>query len=292
MKTDTVAIIYNPISGKGRGKLCAETLAGLLQSEGFAVRLCESRPVYAACEIDALLSGASALVIAGGDGTILSLLPFLDQHSPPLYMLPLGNQSLFALEFGMTAEPHSAAAAIKNRATSEHYLAKAGEKNFFTMASVGFDSEVVQEACCGRSGPLGNKGYLGPVFRTIRSYRAPRLTVYCDGTQVVHDEQGYLIIANTKQYALGCRLVPEADSRAPVLHARFFPGKGYGPLVRLYALSLLIPARTAHISRSFSGTHFRIEAAEEYPVQADGDFVATTPLDVLLSPNKVRILRA
>lgn len=288
----TVAIIFNPISGRGRARLLACDAKSALERRGVRVRLGESKRSYIRGELAPLLDGVEALFMAGGDGTLMALIPEIVRSKLPVYLIPSGNESLFARGFGMRADVGSVCAALESGSVSEHFYGLCNGRPFFSMASVGFDSEVIAHIARFRTGPIGKHGYALPVVACLLKHVAPEITLAVDGKEVLRDARGYLIVANSPEYASSLRLVPEADSRIRELCARFYPGHGtlqcLGWIGR-YALGQ--PVATGQ-STLFRGIRFEIKVGNplSYPLQTDGEEAKTAPALIEPSSDTIRVL--
>src|SRR5215212_5737391 len=98
---DVVLIFANPIAGSGQGKVTAQKVAARLTRDGFEPRLVLSRPEYVE---DSNLSGASAAVAIGGDGTVRGvarrLFAAMGEKMPPLLVVPMGTANLLGRHLG------------------------------------------------------------------------------------------------------------------------------------------------------------------------------------------------
>lgn len=290
-----VAIVYNPISGDGSGKKMAEEARSFLEKQGHTVRLRESEAKYDAQEIAQFFDSADAIVVAGGDGTVMGLLPHIVKSGVPFYMLPGGNESLIAKEFGMKRDPSDIAARLENVASTHHFgtIECNGEKRpFFIMASLGLDSAIVADIAKNRHAPVGDIGYLMPTVRSLMNYQAPKVTLKVDGNEVISNEPGFLIVANSKQYAKNLGLVPEADTTSNELCARFVPGKGVATYLSWLPALLTGGKINLDGTKLYRGSKFEInvEGDTPYPIQADGDLAGATPALIELSAATVKVL--
>ena len=284
----SVTIAFNPIAGRGRARRIAEQAQAILAKDGFTVTLVEAAALRAAGA--RALEGSGALLICGGDGTLRSLLPCAVESRVPVQLLPAGNESLFARKFGISTDPQALLHLLHAPVIEEHHVAHANGEYFFTMASVGLDSCVIKELAARRSGPVGYRGYVGPILRSILRFRAPAISLTVDGVTMLRAERGFLIIANSPEYARSLNPVPEASSTAPFLHARFFP---FVTLIDYLSWlpSLVFAKRLAHPdARLFSGRHFTLDGPATFPVQADGEHITALPLTVSATHLTLRVL--
>ena len=110
-----ISVIYNPISGKGQAKHLAENhIIKFLEKNGFNTQLFQSKknPQEYINEISNFNS-CDLIIVIGGDGTLLGLLPLLPQTQIPVYMIPAGNESLFAQIYHMDRDENLLLQAIK-----------------------------------------------------------------------------------------------------------------------------------------------------------------------------------
>jgi diacylglycerol kinase (ATP) len=289
----SVGIIYNPASGAGRGKLIAELTAKACEEHGLRVFLRQTERSYAPASLDSYLSQADVVLGATGDGSASALLPALGRTGKPFYMMPSGNESIFARYFCMRSDPEAVIDALREWQIGYHYYGVAGGRPFFCLASLGLDSEVVAATHANRNGPIGHVGYVMPAIQAALKHTPPRLRLMVDGRQVLNGEQGYLIIANIPDYALNMRPVPEARSEKPLLSARFFPGHGCLQTACWFLGAFMGAQPDLSGSRLFEGRRFQIEVLDRhpYPVQADRDPAGYAPLEICVSNQPVKILQ-
>lgn len=284
-----VGIIANPWSGRGSGEAISQALASFLEARGFSATQRASAPCYERTEIDRFFLANDAVVVIGGDGTVGKLLPVASRTVRPLYMLPAGNESLFARACAMSSDFVAIESALRRGRVSLRNFAFAGETPFFLMASVGFDATVVKLLSTVRSGPVGTRGYVVPSCRAFLAYAPPCVSVRVDGRDAVREEPGYFIVANSSQYARRLDPVPDASSELPVLKARFFPKFSRLSVVRAAVAACLKRPLTLP-SQHFEGRCFEVSTIDEAAIQADGDYVGSTPLTIRRAEAPVPVL--
>ena len=289
---NAVGILYNPISGAGMGERNSIAIKDTLENLGITAELRQTKREYPNGEIKKFLDSVDVLLVAGGDGTLMGLIPELKDHKTPVYLIPSGNESLFARSFGMSTRPEDIVAAIRQAKVNSHYYGICDERPFFLMGSVGFDSKVIDRIDRTRTSSIGHIGYVIPVIEQLLSYQPPKITLEVDGKVVVDDTPGFLIIANRPEYALGLDLVPEAESQVPELTARFFPN--HQPLELVIwllnkALGYGIPTNNCSL---FTGNSFTISVSnpDQFPIQFDGEAGGITPVTITSSTSQVRVL--
>jgi len=296
-----VVILANPYSGSGANRRRVETLSQALAQRGMI-----ARQVWDLDERAALLAEPGVgeryrcIVSAGGDGSMAGVVNDLGQGGQTsraaIAMLPMGNENLFAKEFGYDCSPGDLADAIDRLETRTIDVGDAGGRLFTLMASAGFDSEVVVRVDRWRR-ETRDKGlkrvnrlsYAPRIAGTLRDYRYPPLTLSANGQRFtgVH-----VFVFNIGKYGGGLRLGSHADPADGLLDYVIFQKGG---LVRLahYGLSALLGT---HLKRSdvFHGkaAEIRIECADQpdMPLQTDGDPGGVLPVSIRVRPSAMRVL--
>lgn len=288
----TIGLLFNPISGSGRSSKIAARLAEELSRHGYEPLLQESRTVYEGSFLADFFRSIDALLVIGGDGTIRALLQALSESKTPVYLVPGGNESLFARHFGMSRDFSQILAALAAGNFTEATIAQIHQGFFFSMVSLGLDSLVVGKIASTRRGPIGHIGYVKPTLQSLVGFSAPHLSISVDGKTLVQQEQGFAIAANTRQYARNLGLVPEACGTKELLHVRFFPYRRLTDYVPwLWSMAASRPVSLRH-SRYASGTTCLIETSTEkpWPVQADGEHVGNTPMQLKTFAGRIKVL--
>lgn len=224
-------MLVNPKSGRGRAVRLADRFEAVLASEGFGVkRLAAIRGVDAEAgePFDpARFAGADALVVFGGDGTLSRVAGLASQTETPVYHVPVGNENLFARQFGMSRDPGALAVALRRRDVALTDLAGAtqgeAEFRFLIMASAGPDAGVVHRLADQRTKAIGHAAYAQPVVDELVRPSIPRLTIDVDGQRIVSDVTGWVVVANARPYGTGVDFARHASSVSAKLDVLFMP---------------------------------------------------------------------
>ncbi len=273
-----VLIIYNPISSGGKSEAMARQFGESLTKCGYTVAICESEKRMKAYQrmIDKI-DGSDLVVVVGGDGTVRKLLPVLSQSGTPVYVVPAGNESLFARYYNMSADPTKLIQAIfqgKHRPQYYGYIEGDtinGKKPFFIMASMGLDSLTVKKIGA-RRGPVNDWVYIRYGLRALWSLHHPKVSIEVDGETVIDHQTGFPIIANSPAYAKDLRIVPSANPSDKSLIVGFLAGAGrYHELVKAVRILQKRPAGLP--LQFFSGQRIALTVHQpSYPLQVDGDY--------------------
>lgn len=298
-----VAIFANPFSGKGKNLERVSALASALERHGITTRV-----VWDLTERAALLSQPDVgeqyrcVVSAGGDGSMAGVVNDLQQGGDTtraaIAMLPMGNENLFAQEFGHHRGIQALANAIDRLQTRTIDVGEIDGRLFILMASAGFDSEVVQRVDQWRRASEDNKlkrvnrlSYAPRITSALANYRYPPITLTADGKSATG---AHAFIFNIGRYGGGLCVGSHADASDGLLDWIVFEKAG---LIRLAQYGLAVFLRR-HLNRSgvkhgrAEEITLRSEVGDAIAIQADGDPSGTTPATIRVRPNAMRVVQA
>jgi len=297
-----VVILANPYSGKGANQRKVQALSDALSKYDI-----KTREVWDLDERAELLGDPAVgetyrcIVSAGGDGSMGGVVNDLgkggDTTRTAIAMLPLGNENLFAQEFGHGKGINKLAEAIERLQTRTIDVGDAGGQLFTLMASAGFDSEVVQRVDAWRRATGGNGlkrvsriSYAKPIVSALTGYRYPSVTLTADGQSVTG---AHAFIFNIGRYGGGLRIGAHAEPSDGLLDWIVFKRPGLVRLAR-YGLSVLTRRHLKHGDISY-GKAQKITLESErsdVPLQADGDPCGSMPTTITVRPGAMRVVIA
>lgn len=227
-------IVYNRGSGRGKAERIAARFERALVAAGITAHL---RPVRGASPNG---HTPDLLVLVGGDGTVLHAIDDAIAFGAPVYHVPLGNENLFAREFGMTREPGDLLRAIGRWSIDRIDVgvvrgAGGGSRRFSIMLSVGPDASVIHRMERHGRSAAGHLAYLEPVGEEVSDPCLAAVTARVDGRLVVDRESGVVIVANQRHYAMGVDPARHADPRDGLLDLVFMPAGGINEVIRAAA---------------------------------------------------------
>ncbi len=264
-----VLILYNRYSGK---QLFASMMSRinevykLLKQELTAeinlvdVKLFEQMPEIAK---EAAEKQYDWVIIAGGDGTIR----------------PAGTVNLIAKEMSLRNEPIRWVYRALKGYVYPFYTARANGNLFLTVASVGFDSLVVDGVGAMQKRLLNKFAYVLQSTQLVRQELVFSNWRYSFRVRFDEEEEWHtgssVIVGKSRYYAGRYNLFQDAALSSPYLHVAVFPGnKRAGILCR--------KARKVEIES--------VNLVEDFPVELDGDVVASTPLTLEIMDESLRFI--
>lgn len=296
-----VPILANPFSGSGPNRRRVEALVEALAAHGLEAELVWERDRRAALLADPVLAERCRCVVAaGGDGSVADV---INEMSPggvtpgvPFATLPMGNENLFARQYGFDGGVQRIARAIEQGravAADVGMVEQAGERRLFTlMASAGFDAEVVHRVDRWRKAGSGlkrvNRLSYGPkIVGALAGYRYPPVTLEAGG-QVVSGAHAFVF--NMPQYGGGLGIARQADATDGLLDWVVFERPGLLNLAG-YGLSVMLGRHLRRGDvRHGRATEVRLTAQQPVPMQVDGDPVGFTPVTVVVRRQAVRVI--
>lgn len=292
-----VAIVANPYSGRELNQQSVDALATALAHRGLEAKLIWDSASRQRLIEDVQSSGSyRCLVSAGGDGTLADLINGLHQRGVLsdvlLAVLPLGNENLFARQFGFTRQADQLAVAIERGIARQVDVGCASDRLFATMVSAGLDADVVHRLDQWRVEQRGLKrvgrlNYLPQITRSLRHYTFPNLRVEVNGQEICG---AHVFVFNLPQYGMNLDIWPPACVTDGLLDWVVFRRGGRWRTVS-YAWSVL---RQRHLHRAdvlYGRTdHLRIHFDGPVPVQTDGDPAGSGPVEISACPKALNVL--
>lgn len=286
-----VAVVANPFSGSGKNRSIVGRLERLLVSRGMTVRvLWDPMERTTVLRDEQWAATCRCVVAAGGDGTVADAIN--ENPTIPLAMLPIGNENLFARQFGYRSVEQVADAVLRGQ-TRPIDLGRVGDRLFTVMASVGLDADVVERVARWRvqSGSLRRVtrvSYVRPVFGALQGYGYPGVTLETDEGETVRG--AHALAFNLPQYACRLPFAPDARPDDGRIHWVVFQKPGALALTGYLAAVALKRHHRLDSVKTGASRRVRITADRPVAVQVDGDPSGKTPVDIEIAPAAARIV--
>jgi diacylglycerol kinase (ATP) len=288
------AVIFNPVAGSPKRRRALAQAVRTLRRAGCRVKLRATTAAGDAARSAAIIAKAGtfdAILVAGGDGTLSETAHGLATSNaarlPALAFLPLGTANVMAHEIGLPTDPAKAAAVAARLRTIEMKLAQANGRHFLLMAGAGFDAHVVRNVKSTVKKRWGKLAYVAEMVRQLGRFPFGRYRVTIDGVE--HDAAS-VVASRGRLYGGKFVLAPAADLSAPTLQVCLF-GKGGRGGVLLYAIALglgLLPHAPGF--EIVTGRRVTVRGIDGEPVQADGDSIASLPLEIAMTDRSLRLV--
>jgi YegS/Rv2252/BmrU family lipid kinase len=245
----------------------------------------------AAIAADARRSAWDAVAVAGGDGTINEalngLMRLAPAERPALGVIPIGTANVLAHELDVATVDRAAAAIVDGDGLAVH-PGVANGRRFLMMAGVGFDARCVRRVDPKLKRMISKGAYLWAGVQELRAAKRPLYRIAAAGADFV---VGSAIVARGRHYAGSYVCAARARLDRDAFEVCLLAGHRRADIVR-YAVAIATGSiETAAGARFVTAAAVRVEGPPGEPVQADGDIVATLPVDLTIDPDAVSLLR-
>ena len=280
-----IALIVNPTSGKGAGRVAGERVRAILRADGHEVvdasgRTLEEGRERAEAAIDA---GAETVAVVGGDGMVNLGVNLCAGRPLRLAVVAAGTGNDFATNLGLPVRDPDAAVRVisagrTRRVDAGRVFGADGSVRWFGgVLGAGFDAVVTARAAK-MSWPRGQMRYNLALLRELPVFRPIAYVVELDD-QRIETRAMLVAVANTTSFGGGMNVCPDADV-----------ADGLFDVLVLNKIS--IPEFLRVFPKVYSGRHIGHPAVEIHrsarvrleasgiESQADGEVFAPLPLDV------------
>ena len=299
-------VIRNPVAGGARNRRAWERFEQVLRRTGLRFDVCTTtRPGDGARLAESALSaGIDRIMVAGGDGSVHDVLNGLmrarratvvaGESAPTLVPVPLGTGNDWSRSLRLPRDPERLAALVAAGATAPHDVGvirfpgrDEAPRWFINVAGAGFDAHVISRL----PAPTPSRfAYLAGALRELGRYRSPRFRIEVEDGRCREGRFLLAFVANGQYCGHRMHVAPPAlldDGRFDVVTVddmgvlRALP-----KLLRLYFGNVLRDPLVQHATTRCVS----IESDPVTAVEADGQLVGTTPVEIRVERHAVRTI--
>ena len=301
------ALIFNPNAGRGGGarRTAVERAADVLLDRGVEVEIIATRGPGTAGEqaIKAVRLGADLVLACGGDGTLHEVIQGLAHHPSAMAgIVPLGSANALARHLRLSFDP---ATAVRQQLRFQPRLIPLGRvtcetpegqrsRYFAVMAGAGPDGMLVYRMLAKGKQRLGRSMYY---VRAARLFLRENFEAFhvdatlADGNPVEREAVSAMAIRVGDLGGLFSPLVRGASPCDPTLQLTITQPPHQLALPAWFATSWTRTHRWNPYTQHLRVQAFHCSSAEQrVHVQADGEWIGTTPMKVELVPDALRLL--
>ena len=305
-RTGAWLVIRNPVAGRAATRRAWNDFERALRRAGLDFDVCTTTCAGDGARLAeaGAHAGIGRFLVAGGDGSVHDVLNGVmrargrggvDPEPPTLVPVPLGTGNDWARSLCLPRDPDRLAARLATGASAPHDVGiirfpgrDAEQRWFVNVAGAGFDAQVIS-----RLPPLtpSRFAYLAGALRELRRYRSPRFRITTPGEPPLAGRLLLAFVANGQYCGHRMHVAPPArldDGRFDVVTIddmgllRALP-----KLLKLYFGNVLRDPLVRHATAAW----VRIESDPVTPVEADGQLVGTTPVELTVERGALRVLR-
>lgn len=290
-----ITVLLNPAAGLKHDEAMPDRLSELFAKAGSSVQivLLEDGTDAQQTVRSAVQTGASAVVAAGGDGTVRSVAAGLVGSRTPLGVLPLGTLNHFAKDVGIPLDLEQAVAAIVARRQRSVDVGAVNDRIFVNNSSIGIYPDIVAaREDLRRQGHRKWAAFALATARILRQYRGVRVRLEA-GPLAKTAVTPFLFVGNNEYQVEGTRLGSRLRLDAGRLYAYLAPRLRGPDLPKLLALALAGRAMETHGLESFATRDLEVEtpAMRAVRVALDGEVTfMSVPLRYRILPRALSVI--
>ncbi len=240
---------------------------------------------------EAVQAGAELVAAYGGDGTVMETASGLVGSDVPLGILPGGTANVMAIELGVPRELEAAARLLLAPDVERRALdvGRVGEEHFLLRLGTGFEAVVIEGAERELKDRMGTLAY---ILSAIKALREPPQTTYrlLLDDESVQIEGMSCLVANSGNLGLpGLALHPKIDVSDGLLDVVVIRQVDFDTLISL-AASVAGVENVPESLPHWQVRRVRIESDPVQDVQADGEMIGETPIEVEVVPQALQVV--
>ena len=232
-----------------------------------------------------------AVFVLGGDGTVSEVVGAMAHSGVPVGVLPGGTGNLVASVLGVPRNITSAVRSLLKGERRTFDLGRLPDGRYFTFAAgVGVDVAMVQRTSFTGKRHLGMFSYAITAARA--AFRGDMINITVDvDEKPVKARVVLAMVANAGsilggRFSIGPNVKPDDGELDLCLYMPQHPREVFAVLWKLLRRDFT-PDPFMQFVRGHS---FRLESDTPVPVQADGDIVGETPIEITVAPKAVEFL--
>ena len=284
-----VALVVNPTAGRGLGARIAPVVRERLAAAGLTVDVFATSCAEDVGRISAevVASGADAVALIGGDGTIHLGAQVLAKSRMPFGVIPAGTGNDFARGIGVPLkDPAAAADLIVAGKTRTIDLAVAKDEYITTVVAGGFDSLVNRRANA-MSWPKGNSRYTVATLAELRTFKPLEYVVTVDG-EVIETKAMLVAVGTGPTYGGGLQICAGAEIDDGLLDVTIIQPVSRFTLLQMFP-KLSKGTHVGHpMLRTFRGRSVRLESPG-ITAYGDGEVLGPLPVDITIAPGALTV---
>jgi diacylglycerol kinase (ATP) len=280
--TAETVVLVNPNARGGRNRRAIKRVADIVSKTVSSARVVETQSAAHADQTLRELPRGSKVIVAGGDGTVNSVLPAVIERDHVLGVLPLGSGNDAARALGTYGGDvrETLVRFLTSDSIRRVDVGRAefnGKSKYFLVAlNAGFDASIAARALNGPTWLRGLPRYLIATLRELVAIRHWNIDISLDDESNFSGDALFASALNAPTFGSGMPAVPHAridDGTLNLLLAsRFTRGGALIMLPRLLRGTHLSDARIS--TRSFST--MKLTSETPIPLAADGEFLGET----------------
>jgi YegS/Rv2252/BmrU family lipid kinase len=291
-----VFVVFNPAAGNAaQADEVRSALKNYFTAPRWALDIYETTGKEDVADIcrKACKQGATLVIAAGGDGTVVDVANGLVNGDIPLGILPLGTGNDLARVLSIPLKLDEALEVMSQDSTVIPVDAlKVGDRYFFSNVSVGISPVTMAETKPEQKKRFGRLAYLWTMVKRAKIFHLRRYTLTVDG-QPRRIRASEVLVSNTTLLEAPPHLFgPPETLNDGQLETYLVTARTPGDYARLVWGLIRHPRQRVEKLHHWVGKHcIRIEAdGRPQLVQADGEVIGHTPVEIEMIPKAIQVM--
>jgi YegS/Rv2252/BmrU family lipid kinase len=287
-------IVINPVAGSTESQQLKKVCEDQFRAAGWEIVIHFTKRNENLDEVikKALTTGFDLVVAVGGDGTVAAVAACLIHTRIPLGIIPTGTWNAIARHLTLPASPQNAIALITGKHTTRKLDMMAVDNTVHAMnIGVGFSGNMIKDSDRQQKNKLGNLVYIKNIFKQLFGLQMHQYVIQADGKRY-KGRATEIFVAN---YGIvGLRFLED--------HMNIHPDDGLAEIFIIKARTILdLPQliwqvfvkpeqRTPKYRKISAVKRILITTIPPVFVQADGELLGMTPVNVKVLPKIIRVI--
>ena len=290
-----VLIVLNPKAGNaGQVEAVRAAVAEHFPQPAWTTDIYETTGEEDVAQIcrEACANGATLVIAAGGDGTVVGVANGLVQSSVPMGIVPLGTGNDLARILGVPLDLEAALALIAtDPLVIEIDALKVDDQYFLSNVSAGISPHIMNETSSAQKQRFGLLAYVWTTMRRLNLFRHHHYRLTIDGHAQVVSAAEVLVSNTTLLRSIAQVFGPPQDLQDSQLEVYLVTARTWRDYLRM-AWACIMPHQTPkELKHRVVKRTIRIESlGSRQLVQADGEVIGHTPVEVELVLKALRVV--
>ncbi len=290
----TAFIVLNPVAGMTNVQVLKRLIENRLHAAGWSAHFHITKENENTTEIVAaeVARGVDLVIAAGGDGTIASVAAGMVHSHTPLGIIPTGTWNAIARALQIPFMPIRAVNLMMGKHNIKKLdLMEVGNTIHAMNIGIGFSATMIQSTNRSEKRKFGNIAYLVKIFKQIFGLQLRRYVIDADGVRY-RGRATEIFVANYGMVGFtaieNVLNVKPDDGKVDLL---IFRARTILDLPSLFWQAFIKHQERAPKYRQISAAKsISIRTNPPIPVQADGELIGETPVEVRVLPRTVRVI--
>lgn len=241
---------------------------------------------------ETVAKGTTLVIAAGGDGTVSEVAEGLIETNVPMGIIPVGTANVFARELTLPLTLEESCALLAGEHTSSSVDAmKVGDKYFVLQIGIGLDSLMIRDTERQAKRRFGRAAYIWTMLTRLAGYQPRRFTIVADG-QRIRPRASQVLVANggvlgVPPFRWGPHITPN-DGKIDVCVVSARTALDYLGLIWHTVLGQ--QRRDRNVRYLVAKQSIAISADHPLPIQADGEILGETPVQIQVVPAAIHVI--